>query len=77
MTARSGSEVELLPEWYQGKISKSRLVEGAYEATDFFPKLGTSGSWLHFIAAPIRNARGGIIGAVETLEDITEKKKKN
>lgn len=69
-------KVELLPDWYQGKISKSRLVEGAYEATDFFPKLGTSGSWLHFIAAPIRNARGGIIGAVETLEDITEKKKK-
>jgi PAS domain S-box-containing protein len=69
-------KVELLPEWYQGKISKSRLVDGAYEATDFFPKMGTSGMWLFFTAAPIRNARGRIIGAVETLEDVTERKKR-
>lgn len=67
-------KVEQLPEWYQGKISKSRLIEGAYEATDFFQKMGVSGTWLYFTAAPIRNARGGIIGAVETLEDITERK---
>jgi PAS domain S-box-containing protein len=67
-------KVELLPEWYQGKISKSRLVDGAYEATDFFPKMGVTGRWLYFTAAPIRNASGGIIGAVETLEDITERK---
>ncbi|RPI39528.1 MAG: PAS domain S-box protein [Methanoregulaceae archaeon] len=69
-------KVELLTEWYQGKISKSRLVEGAYEATDFFPKMGRSGTWLFFTAAPIRNVRGAIIGAVETLEDITERKKR-
>ena len=68
--------VDLLDGWYPGKISKSRLVEGAYEATDFFPKLGTHGKWLFFTAAPIRNARGGIIGAVETLEDVTERKKR-
>ncbi len=68
-------KVELLPELYPGKISKSRLVDGAYEATDFFPKMGTSGRWLFFTAAPIRNARGRIIGAVETLEDVTERKK--
>jgi PAS domain S-box-containing protein len=68
-------KVGQLADWYQGKISKSRLVEGAYEATDFFPKMGTSGTWLFFTAAPIRNASGGIIGAIETLEDITERKK--
>ena len=67
-------KVEQLAEWYQGKISKSRLVDGAYEATDFFPKMGTSGRWLFFTAAPIRDARGRIIGAVETLEDVTKKK---
>jgi len=69
-------KVEQLDEWYQGKISKSRLVEGAYETTDFFPKMGASGTWLFFTAAPIRDARGGIIGAVETLEDVTERKKR-
>ncbi len=67
-------KVEQLPEWYQGKITHSRLVEGAYETTGFLPKMGVSGKWLYFTAAPIRNANGAIIGAVETLEDITERK---
>jgi len=40
----------------------------------FFPKLGDSGRWLFFTAAPIHDAKGDIIGAVETLEDITERK---
>jgi PAS domain S-box-containing protein len=66
--------VERLPEWYSGKFTRSRLVEGAYEATDFFPKMGNSGTWLYFTAAPIRNANGAIIGAVETLVDISERK---
>ncbi|MFA5269283.1 MAG: PAS domain S-box protein [Methanoregula sp.] len=69
------AKFELLPEWYTDKISKSRFVEGAYEATGFFAKMGTSGMWLYFTAAPIRNARGAIIGAVETLENITDRKK--
>ncbi|MDO9036431.1 MAG: PAS domain S-box protein, partial [Methanoregula sp.] len=68
-------KVELISEWYAGKFSNSRLVEGAYEATDFFPNMGESGKWLFFTAAPIRNVKGEIIGAVETLEDITERKK--
>lgn len=66
---------DLLEEWYAGKIHKSRYVEDAYEAIDFFPMMGTSGVWLAFTTAPIRDAQGVIIGAVETLEDITEKKK--
>jgi len=57
--------------WYAGKLRPSRYVEGAYEATDFFPSMGASGTWLFFTAAPIRNADGTIIGAVETLEDVT------
>jgi PAS domain S-box-containing protein len=66
---------ELLDRWYAGKIRKSRYVEGAYEAMDFFPAMGTSGIWLEFTAAPVRDAQGTIIGAVETLEDITERRK--
>lgn len=65
--------IERLPENYLGSIKKSRFIEGAYEVTDFFPKMGTSGKWLFFTAAPIRDSRGEIIGAVETLEDITER----
>jgi PAS domain S-box-containing protein len=29
--------VEKIPEWYAGKYAKSKLIDGAYEATDFFP----------------------------------------
>jgi len=67
-------KIEQLPEWYQEKFYKSRIVEEAYECTDFIRKMGVSGTWMHFTAAPIRNVRGSIIGAVETLEDITERK---
>ena len=62
-----------IPKWYAGKYRKSDLLEEAYEATDFFPALGEKGVWLRFTAAAIRDARGALIGAIETLEDITER----
>lgn len=64
-----------IPQWYPGKFIKSKLITGAYEATDFFPELGKRGKWLRFTAAVIRNAKGSVIGAVETLEDITDAKR--
>ena len=67
--------VEFVPQWYSGKYIKSPLVEGAYEATDFFTSLGENGKWLRFTSAPIRDSKGVVVAAVETLEDITEKKK--
>jgi PAS domain S-box-containing protein len=59
--------------WYGGKLRASRYVEGAYEALDFFPSMGAAGLWLAFTAAPVRNPEGTITGAVETLEDVTER----
>jgi PAS domain S-box-containing protein len=35
--------------------------------------MGSSGIWLSFTAAPIRDMQGNIIGAVETLEDVTDR----
>jgi PAS domain S-box-containing protein len=67
-------DMESISRWYPDKYSKSDLVEGACEATDFFPEMGGSGKWLHFTAAAIKDPKGKIIGAVETLEDITERK---
>ena len=66
-------DTDAVNEWYTGKFKKSRYIEGAYEVTDFFPGMGSSGTWLSFTAAPIRDAGGRIIGAVETLEDVTER----
>ena len=68
------SAVEKVSKWYSGKYRKSGLIDEAYEATDFFPDLGASGRWLRFTAAVIRDSRGELVGAVETLEDITEQK---
>ena len=66
--------IEKVPHWYSGKYAKSKLIGDAYEATDFFPHMGESGIWLYFTAAPIHDEDGRVIGAVETLEDITERK---
>lgn len=61
-------------ELYENKYEKSSLIEGAYHATDFFPNLGLSGLWLHFTAAPLFSQDGKVIGAIEILEDITERR---
>lgn len=63
-----------IAEWYAGKYRKSDLLEEAYEALDFFPDLGNGGKWLRFTAAAIRDTKGNLIGAVETLEDMTDRK---
>lgn len=63
-----------IPEWYAGKCKKSALLEEAYEALDFFPDLSNGGRWLRFTAATIRDTQGNLIGAVETLQDITDRK---
>jgi|WetSurMetagenome_2_1015567.scaffolds.fasta_scaffold00081_55 two-component system, NtrC family, sensor kinase len=59
-----------IPEWYSEQL-KSKLIADAYEATDFLP---APGKWLHFTAAALRDSRGNIMGAITTLEDITERK---
>ena len=63
-----------IPFWYPGKYNKSKLIEEAYEATDFFPELEGGGKWLRFTVSALRDSTGIIIGAVETLEDITDRK---
>lgn len=56
------------------KYRRSPLIPGAYEVENFFPHLGTRGRWLFFSAAPLFDAHGKIIGAVETLQDVTKRK---
>lgn len=60
---------------YPGKLKKSDLIEGAYEVEDYFPNLAIGGKWLFFTAAPLLDENGKIIGAIETLQDITDRKK--
>ncbi len=62
-------------EYYGGDYQKSANIENAFEAERFFPHLGEEGKWLFFRVTPFRNRSGKIIGAIETLQDTTERKK--
>jgi len=66
--------LETVPNWYSGKYRKSCLIDDAYEATDFFPDLGEGGRWLHFTASAVRDSKGVVFAAIETLQDITDQK---
>ncbi|NSW91406.1 MAG: EAL domain-containing protein [Firmicutes bacterium] len=69
-----GAPEKVMDEYYQGRCRKSLLIQGAYESEVFFPEIGENGRWLHITAAPLRNIEGKVIGAIETLQDITERK---
>ena len=64
-----------IAKYYGDKFLPSTVIEGAYEAEDFFPEIGQGGKWLFFTGAPLRDTEGNIIGAIETLQDITEQKR--
>ena len=67
-------EEEEIEKYYGHSWSKSSLIEGAYEAEEFFPSIGETGRWLFFTAAPIRDADGKGVGSIETLWDTTERR---
>jgi len=69
-----GASVEEIEKYYHDKYKKSALIDGAYEAEDFFPVLDDTGKWLHFTASPVRDDQGKIMAAIETLLDISERK---
>ncbi len=59
---------------YGDTCKRSSLIDGAYEAEEFFSAMGADGRWLFFTAAPLKDAKGLIYGALETLQDISERK---
>lgn len=61
--------------FYRDKFRKSALIPGAYEAESFFADMGENGRWLFFTAAPLYDSDGRIIGAIETLQDFTERRR--
>lgn len=69
-----GSVETLASSYYQDKFRPLTLIPGAYEAEDFFPHLGENGRWLFFCTAPLRDRNGRIVGAIETLQDVTSRK---
>ncbi|MGB9081220.1 MAG: ATP-binding protein [Desulfuromonadaceae bacterium] len=71
----SGASVEEINQHYGNTWQLSSSIEGAYESEDFFPDLGTGGTWLFFTASPLTGENGRMTGAIETLQDITARKR--
>lgn len=69
-----GGKDETVSKFYENKYKTSALIEDAYEAEDFFPDIGEKGEWLSFMAASITDAQGKVIGAIETLTNISKEK---
>jgi len=67
-------EEEEIDRYYSHSWRKSALIEGAYEAEEFFPHIGKKGKWLFFTASPIREADGKMVGSIETFWDTTERR---
>ena len=69
-----GAPEEELTRYYQGKFRQSPVKAKAYEAEDFFPDIGEDGKWLFFTAAPLTDSDGNVFGALETIQDTTERR---
>ncbi len=69
-----GATETKIADYYGRTCRHAKTIEGAYEAEAFFSDLWERGRWLFFTAAPLKDDEGRIIGAIETLQDITEKK---
>ncbi len=61
--------------YYPGRYRSSAFIENAMESEDFFPHFPNGGRWLHFTAAPLHGPDGNVVGAIEILQDITERKR--
>jgi PAS domain S-box-containing protein len=75
VSGEAGRKVgEDVDRFYANKWRRSTIIDGAFEAEGFFPNFGETGCWLYFTAAPLRDDTGQVIGAIETLRDITEQR---
>ena len=69
-----GAGEETIKKFYNEYYHHSDVAPGSYEAEGFFDALGEEGKWLFFTATPLKDKEGKIIGGIETLQDITDRK---
>lgn len=66
---------QLATHYKNAQVSPCAFVPEAYAAEGFFPHMGAKGRWMFFTAAPLRDAAGNLVGAIETLQDISARKR--
>ena len=59
---------------YEGHFRRNPYIEDGLDVTSFFQEMGGKPRWLNLSAAPLMDASGKVIGAVEVVEDFTEVK---
>ncbi|MBU1168164.1 MAG: PAS domain S-box protein [Proteobacteria bacterium] len=70
-----GLPLEDISAFYKSECRKSGVVKDAYDVEAHFPELGENGKWLYLTSAFLRDSENTITGAIETLLDITVKKR--
>ncbi len=64
-----------LSRYFGGKnLRPSPMMKGAFEAESFHENLGGKPRYLYFLAAPIYDTTGELWGAIESIQDLTERK---
>lgn len=61
--------------YYAGKCHPSPTLEDTWEVEDFFAHFPDGGKWLSFSATALKDESGRIVGAIETLRDVSAEKK--
>ncbi len=56
------------------KNIRAELTRESLEKEEYFSGLGGKGSWISFLATPLKDKAGEVIGAIEIIQDITRKK---
>lgn len=70
-----GGQENVVDTYYHGEYRRSLFNPEAFEAEGFFPHMADGkGRWLYFTASPLRDGDGKVVGAIETLVDISERK---
>lgn len=69
-----GSIEQQRQQLYGRHCQPSQHIANAYEVEGFFPNFGREGRWLYFTAAPLVDTQGEVVGAIETLQDITRRR---
>jgi len=66
---------DVMARYYGKTFRHSAAIKDGFEAERFVSMIGDNGKWLFFTAAPLVDMDGRIIGAMETLQDITGRKR--
>jgi two-component system NtrC family sensor kinase len=69
-----GKLAEMADVYYPHQLRRAPMIPGAWEAEEFFPRQDETGRWIFFSAAPLHDRQGKIVGAVEVLQDVTQKR---